>query len=182
MSKLMKQYVLAFLLALGMSQIVSAASTKFTNVTVTGTLTTATNAVTGNQTVTGNSTVSGNASVTGNQTTAGATIKTASATTGVYVSTTVAATSSYAVLTSSSGPLLMTSTPSVNVATATNGQILIIKGVSATNTITFQDEGTLTGSKLELGSTTRVVSDKKVLQLIFDSTLGEWLELSYGNN
>lgn len=53
MVKFVKIHLLALLAAFVLVGSAHAAATKFTNVTVTGTLTTATSAVTGNQTVTG---------------------------------------------------------------------------------------------------------------------------------
>jgi hypothetical protein len=176
MINLMKKYLLAFLVAFVSVEVVYAAATKFTDLTVTGTLTAATSATSGNQTVTGNSTVTGDRAV------AGRNVITPTSMTGVTVSSSVPAAASYYILTSTSGALVMTATPAVSTTTATNGQTMILRGVSASNTFTLQDQGTLSGSLLELGASTRVISDKKVLSLIYDSTLGEWLEQSYGNN
>ena len=68
--KLLKKYLLIFLLGLVFVEVVNAAATKFTdvncrNLTVTGTLTNSACYTTGNQTVSGNQTVTGSATVTG---------------------------------------------------------------------------------------------------------------------
>lgn len=176
MGNLMKKYLLALLIGVAAVSVSHAAATKFTDLTVTGTLTTVTSATTGNQTVTGNSTV------TGDRTVAGRNVITPTSMTGVTVSSSVPAAASYYILTSTSGALIMAATPAISTTTATNGQTMILRGVSASNTFTLQDQGTLSGSLIELGAATRVISDKKVLFLLYDSTLGEWLEQSYGNN
>ncbi len=106
---------------------------------------------------------------------------TASATGGIYASTTVAATSSYeSLLSSASTAVLLTSTP--NIAAGVSGQLLVLSSTSSVSGVTFQDEGTLTGSKLQLGAASRAVSQYKTLTLIYDAVDGYWREISYGNN
>jgi hypothetical protein len=75
----------------------------------------------------------------------------------------------------------LTSTPTI--ADGTDGQVVYIIGNDNTNTITIQDEGTLSGSNIELptGTTTRVLGNGDVEELIFNSTKGQWLEVSYTN-
>ena len=99
---------------------------------------------------------------------------------GVYVSTSVTASCPYMVLIASGTPLTMTSTPTISTTSAVTGQFLII--TSTASAITLQDNGTLTGSLLELGDTTRVISANKILLLLFDANNGKWAELAYGNN
>lgn len=142
------------------------------NVTANGTVTSAATSVTGNVTVAGNSTVSGKV------------IYPRTTITGVFGSTTIIPTSEFYVLTSSSpgGTVPMTSTPTLSTTTATDGQFVVLKGTSSVATITLQDNGTLAGSLLELGAATRVISDLKVITLMFDSLVGKWIEVSYGNN
>jgi hypothetical protein len=76
------------------------------------------------------------------------------------------------------GTLTMTSTPTISTTTAISGQELIITG--GANPVTFTDNGTLSGSLLELGAGTRVVSTNKILKLRFYG--GSWLEESYASN
>lgn len=107
---------------------------------------------------------------------------------GVYASSTIPVGSSYILLLSSGSNLLVTSTPSLSTATSIGGATSIADGtlvvVTSTDaaTITLQDDGTLSGSKLELGASTRAISAKKTLTLIYQATLGKWLEIAYGNN
>ncbi len=105
---------------------------------------------------------------------------------GVTVSSTVPNVTTYVTLLSSGGPITLTSTPSistmdVNGIGLTMPEFLVLSSTS-TNGITLQDEGTLTGSKLQLGSTTRVISTYKTLFLIFDPLDGFWREIAFGNN
>lgn len=148
------------------------------NVTANGTVTAAATSLSGSETIAGNSTITGNISVSGKVIYPRTTI------TGVFGSTTVIPTSEFYVLTSSSpgGTIPMTSTPTLSTTTATDGQFVVLKGTSSVATITLQDNGTLAGSLLELGSTTRIISDLKVITLMFDSLVGKWIEVSYGNN
>lgn len=85
---------------------------------------------------------------------------------------------SYAVVTSSGGAILLTATPTISTATARTGDIFIIH--STTATITVQDDGTLAGSALELGASTRALGVGDILVLIYRA--GKWWELFLGNN
>ncbi len=85
------------------------------------------------------------------------------------------------------GNVTLTSLPNISTTTTvgasaaslfTNGMFLVI-GSSATETVTFQSSGTLAGSGLALGSTTRVVSKGHFLALWFDPTTNNWLEWFY---
>lgn len=106
---------------------------------------------------------------------------TASATGGIYVSSTIPATSSYeSLLSSASTSVLLTSTP--NIAAGVSGQYLILSSTSSASGVVFQDEGTLTGSKLQLGAASRTVSQYKTLTLIYDAVDGFWREVGFGNN
>ncbi len=106
--------------------------------------------------------------------------------TGVNVSTVIAVTTSYETVISSGGPIVLTSIPTIATGPAAglefaSGTILVIAS-TATASVTFQDNGTLSGSQLELGSTTRAISANKTLTLIYDATLHRWLELAFGSN
>lgn len=73
----------------------------------------------------------------------------------------------------------LTSAPTI--ADGTTGQILYISCPAAEgNTVTFQDQGTLAGSNLQLGATTRSIKGEDVLCLIFGDSC--WTEVSYANN
>lgn len=70
----------------------------------------------------------------------------------------------------------LTSTPTI--ADGTIGQILYITcGNAEAHTVTVQDQDTLAGSNLQLGTTSRGVTGKKVLKLLFDGT--DWIEVGY---
>lgn len=78
----------------------------------------------------------------------------------------------------SGGAVTLTSTPTLQTATGDGQEVLII-GTDATNTVTVQDNGTLAGSKLKLGSASRVLGLGSILKLHWDQGLGLWLELSF---
>lgn len=137
---------------------------------------------TGAATVTGNSTISGNQSLTGNLTMSGKEITPRATITGVTIATTVVPTATFMVLTTTSPAATIVSTAVPTFSAGTDGQWLVIKGTSSVATTTLQDNGTLAGSTLELGAASRVISDLKVLTLIYDSTVAKWVEMSYGNN
>lgn len=82
------------------------------------------------------------------------------------------------VITSSGGALLMASVPTIDTTRPVDGTMLIIQ--SSTNTVTFQDAGTLAGSGLELGSNTRALGVGDILELIFRN--GSWYEIGFYNN
>ena len=73
----------------------------------------------------------------------------------------------------------LTSTPTI--ADGITGQILYItSGNGEANTVSVQDQGTLGGSNLQLGDTSRVVGALDVLVLLFDGT--DWIEVSFQAN
>lgn len=84
----------------------------------------------------------------------------------------------FRVLTSTGGPLVLNSVPAISTVTATAGQIVIIQ--SSTNTLTFQDDGTLSGSALELGAATRALGVGDILVLIYRAS--KWWEMGFYNN
>lgn len=154
-------------------------------------------AVPGTLDVTGAATITGALAATGNSTlTLGRTVmaKTlvgtgATALLGVYTSTVIPVTTSYEQVISSGNLILMAGTPSIATTTVvsgatplTDGTILVLTSTSATGGLIFQDEGTLTGSLLELGAATRTVDQFNTLRLIFNATLGKWLEESFTAN
>lgn len=78
-----------------------------------------------------------------------------------------------------------TATPFIS-ATATgpisDGQYIEIIGTDDTLTVQVQDEGTLTGSKLQLGASTRTLGKGDVLKLRYNSADGYWYEEGFTNN
>lgn len=114
------------------------------------------------------------------------------ATFGVWSSTTIPVSSSYEVIIGSgASSSLLTSTPNISTTTVVgpastltgipSGTFLILSSTAPAGAI-FQDEGTLTNSKLQLGASTREVKQYKTLVLVFDATDGYRREISYGNN
>jgi hypothetical protein len=77
------------------------------------------------------------------------------------------------------GNYTMTSAPTI--ADGATGQLVYITCANAeANTVTVQDQDTLASSNLQLGASTRAISGKDVLALLFDGT--DWIEVSYANN
>ena len=108
-------------------------------------------------------------------------------TTGVHTSTTIPVTTPFETVISSGLLILMAATPTVATTTAVSGPtalaggtLLILTSTSATGGLIFQDEGTLTGSLLQLGAATRTVDQHNTLVLIFDSVAGYWKEIAFG--
>jgi hypothetical protein len=155
--------------------------------------------VNGNITSTGSpgtSTVSsfgGNLSVTGTDTFSGITVYPPQIVTGVSSITVISPAATYLQVLSTAGvsgttvicgaatPMLPSNAaiPCIATATATNGQYLIITCTSTLSTVTFSS-GTAAG--MDLGAATRVVQWGRTLSLIYDAVIGEWKEISYGNN
>ncbi len=82
------------------------------------------------------------------------------------------------VITSSGGAITMNTTPAISTTPYADGTMYMIQ--SATATVTFQDDGTLSGSLLELGSTTRALGVGDILILVYRS--GKWWEAGFFNN
>lgn len=135
-------------------------------------------------TSTGTNTFSGTTNLTGPITPTGIFAPVRSTESGVTASSTIINTAMFVVVTTTSpaAAVVTSATPTISTTTATDGQFIVIKGTSSTATFAFQDNGTLAGSLLELGAASRVVSDLKVLGLMYDGTIGKWLEVFYGNN
>lgn len=108
---------------------------------------------------------------------------------GININTIVPVTSSFETVVSSGGAIKLTSVPNISTTTIVGGTVtipdgtfLVITATTTAGTVTFQDQGTLTGSQLELGAATRTLTKDKTLTLIFDATELVWKELSFGNN
>lgn len=91
----------------------------------------------------------------------------------------ITAISSTAQVAGSGGSVTLTSAPTI--ANGVDGQLLYIIGTSA-NAVTVQDQDTLPSSNLQLGASTRAIGLGDVLVLIYSSTVGDWLEVSFANN
>lgn len=79
------------------------------------------------------------------------------------------------------GAVVLVATPTIT-APATDGQLLLIQGTDATNTVTLQDEGSLAGTGLELGAATRVLGLGDTILLTWDSATSKWYEVAFTNN
>ncbi len=146
----------------------------------TGSVGTADAAGKGNATLPTALTVSGNIDLTPAQ------IGSASgATTGIWVSTTIPVISGYEILLSSGSNLLMTSVPTISTRTVPgtgalipNGTMLVLTSTSSA-VITLQSGGTLTNSGLRLGAATRAITIGNQLTLIWNATIGQWVEAAF---
>ena len=96
----------------------------------------------------------------------------------VNVSTSFSPVNSTFLVINGSGTITSTATPAISTLTAVSGQELLIMG--GANVVTFQDNGTLSGSLLELGNTTRALGAGDILKLIYYS--GKWYEIGFVNN
>ena len=108
---------------------------------------------------------------------------------GIYVSSVIPVTSSYLVITSSSaGNQKQTAIPSISTVTVVgatfasspipDGFVLVVTS-SGTPVITFQSNGTLSGSALRLGAATRAITAGNTLTLIWVKSLAQWVELAF---
>lgn len=77
-----------------------------------------------------------------------------------------------------SGTLTSTATPFISTTTAISGQTLTLMG--GTNVLTVSDEGSVTGTLLELGDTSRALGAGDILKLRYYS--GKWYEEAFVNN
>lgn len=76
------------------------------------------------------------------------------------------------------GSYTLTSAPTI--AAGVDGQrVLIINVDTGADVITLQDQGTLAGSNLRLGAATRALGPRDSIELQYNSTVGDWVELMY---
>lgn len=74
----------------------------------------------------------------------------------------------------------LTSTPTL--ADGEDGQrVLIINVDAGADVVTIQDQGTLAGSNLRLGATTRALGPRDSIMLLYSSTIGDWVEITFSN-
>lgn len=121
----------------------------------------------------GSETAPTNASA-GDVTMAGRLTITPSASQAIAAGDAVTVTSSFAMLTSA-GNVTLTSAPTV--ADGQDGQELTILNVDATDSITFQDQGTLANSNLRLAAGNVVLGPRSSIKLIYSATVGDWVQL-----
>jgi hypothetical protein len=84
----------------------------------------------------------------------------------------------FMLVTSTGGALTVGSLPTISTTSAVTGSLYIIQ--STTATVTFSDNGTVAGTLLELGSTTRALGVGDILVLIYQG--GKWWEMGFYNN
>lgn len=106
-------------------------------------------------------------------------------TSGIFGSTTIPYISTYETLLATAAAVVVTAVPSISTravagtgAVLPNGTMLVLTS-TAPGTITLQSQGTLTGSGLRLGSSTRVITIGNTLTLIWNATIGQWFEQSF---
>lgn len=73
----------------------------------------------------------------------------------------------------------VTITAAPSIADGEEGDIIEIQGQSSSNTVTYQDQGTLASSNLRLGATTRLLGARDTLVLRYDGA--DWIEISFNN-
>lgn len=78
------------------------------------------------------------------------------------------------------GAVTLTATPTITVP-ANDGQLLLIKGTSAVNTVTLQDITALAGTQLKLGNATRLLGLNDTILLSWDAAVSLWSEVAYTN-
>jgi len=131
----------------------------------------------GDLSVTGNVTVTGDLSLTGNITSDGLETKSVSSTVYLSTSSSLSITDSVMVI-CGTGTITSNATPFISTTTYTEGTHFMIVGGS--NTVTLQDNGTKSGTLLELGGNTRSVGQNDVLELLLIN--GKWIEVGFGDN
>ena len=73
----------------------------------------------------------------------------------------------------------LTSTPTI--ADGTSGQVVTIVNVDTTDVITIQDQGTLGSSNLRLTTTTFAIGPRDSITLMYNATVGDWVEIYRSN-
>ena len=108
---------------------------------------------------------------------------------GLHITSAITPTTIWHTVISSGGDIQLTSTPNISTNTVlggateiTDGTLLIITSTASAGSVIFVDEGTLTNSQLQLGSTTRTVGLGDVLELFYDADTNYWYEISYTDN
>lgn len=120
------------------------------------------------------------ADVSGSFTNSGTTVHTPSTLQTLSAGTAVLANATTIRVVGNGGAVTLTGTPTI--ADGKDGQEVTIFGTDDTNTVTFQDQGGLGSSNLELGAATRALGKGDILVLYFDTTTGLWWEKSFAAN
>ncbi len=108
--------------------------------------------------------------------------------TGVNISTTIPVVASYELIISSGSNITLTSTPTISTTTLVGGTVgipdgtYLVIGSTATQVITLQSNGTLSGSQLKLGAATRAITQYKDITLRFSSADSFWHEVAYSSD
>lgn len=122
---------------------------------------------------TSNVSVAGNLAVTGSQADVPNTSYSA-----IAVSSSISPVGVSFLVINASGALTSTATPFISTTTAISGQVLTLMG--GANVLTLADEGSTTGTLLELGAASRALGAGDILRLRYYS--GKWYEESFVNN
>jgi len=104
----------------------------------------------------------------------------------VGASTQVVLSSAYLVVFSTGGVVPVTSAPSVKSTwpsgrAVSRGTCIILRGSSDANSVVLQDDDSVSGTRLELGASSRTLGFNDMIQLCYDSGAGRWLEAWYAN-
>jgi len=104
--------------------------------------------------------------------------------TGINNSTSIPVTDGYLVVASSGGVVTLTSSPSIKTTypsgrAVKSGSRLTLRGSSDANAVVLQDHDSVSGTKLDLGASTRSLGNKDVITLMYDAAVDRWLELLY---
>lgn len=138
----------------------------------------------GNQTVGGTQTVVGSMTVTGNNVYAGRTSFTPAAVT-VSQTTEIPVASTYITLLSSGGfpgNITLTGLPTISTATSVGGStalpngtlIFLSLGSTATNQITLQGNGALSGTLLMTAGASQVITSSRTVSFMYNATNNKW--------
>lgn len=103
---------------------------------------------------------------------------------GINASTSIPVTDGYLVVASSGGIVAVTATPSVKTTyesgrAVKSGSLLVLRGSSDANAVVLQDNDSVSGTKLDLGATTRSLGNKDILVLWYDAAVDRWMEWLY---
>ena len=108
-----------------------------------------------------------------------------SSTSGIDASTTIPYVGTYELLLATAPAVVMTSVPTISTRTVPGtgalwptGTYLVLTSTGS-GTITLQSQGTLTNSGLRLGAATRIITVGNQLTLIFNATIGQWVEAAF---
>ena len=73
----------------------------------------------------------------------------------------------------------LTSAPTIS--DGQNGERLLVINVDTADTITLQDQGTLASSNLRLSATTIALGPRDSIELVYSSTVGDWVQVGQVN-